>query len=122
MRTIWQANARDSAVSDIVSRLSDRPVPFGRMSYEHINESPGLYCFWVRGACLYVGMSMNLRRRLREHCEAEDNVQLAEYFETYGSEIGVVTVYHDAPEARLRELESEAIRRMRPLANRQGTS
>ena len=109
-------------MSDVVSRLSDCPIPFGRMSYEHVDESPGLYCFWVRGTCLYVGMSTNLKRRLKEHCEAEDNERLSEYFEAYGAEIDAVIVYRDAPEARLRELESDAIKKLRPLANRRGTA
>ena len=110
-------------MSDVVLRLSDHPTPFGSMSYEGIDESPGLYCFWVRGVCLYVGKSMSLKRRLREHCEAEDNPVIRENFEAYGTEIKVVVAYYEGiSEERLCELESEAIRRMRPLANRQGTA
>lgn len=108
-------------MSDIVGRLSAHPRLFGRMSYESVDESPGLYCFWVRGRCLYVGMSStSLKRRLKEHCEAEDNELLSEYFETYGEDIEIVIVYSDAPEQSIRELESEAIRKLYPLANRQG--
>lgn len=109
-------------MSDVVSRLSGRPAPFGSMSYEGVDDSPGLYSFWVRGRCLYVGKSdTSLRRRLKEHCEAEDSPLLRENFEAYGTEIkAVVAYYEDVSEERLRELESEAIRKMRPLANRQG--
>ena len=108
-------------MSDVVSRLSDHPTQFGSMFYESVDESPGLYSFWVRGVCLYVGKSMNLKRRLREHCEAEDNMLIRENFEVYGTEIKVVIAHYEGiSEKYLYELESEAIRRMKPLANRQG--
>lgn len=104
----------------VTGALSEGLVPFGYMSSEHTDESPGLYSFWVRGTCLYVGMSMNIRRRLRQHCESEDNGRLREYFEAYGTEIRFAVMYHHGiTEPRLRRLESRAIRAMRPLANRQ---
>lgn len=109
-------------MSDVVSRLSGHPVSFGSMSYEGVDDTPGLYCFWVRDTCLYVGKSdISLKRRLKEHCEAEDNPLLREKFKAYSTEIKVVVAYYDGiSKERLRELESEAIRKMRPLANRQG--
>ncbi len=120
MRTLWQASARVSAVSDPISGLTGGQVPFGYMSYEGIDESPGLYCFWLRGRCLYIGMSMNLRRRLGEHCTAEDNLLLRHYFETYRNEIMLSFSYHDVSERRLRAMESDAISEMRPLTNNAG--
>lgn len=107
----------------VVSALSGPLAPFGHMSSEHADESPGLYSFWVRGTCLYVGMSMNLRQRLRQHCESEDNGQLRECFEAYSTEIKFAVMYHhDITEPRLRKLESGAIKAMHPLANRQGVA
>ena len=122
MMILWQVSVRECAVSDIVSKLSERRVPFGRMSYEGADDVPGLYCFWVRGTCLYVGKSdTSLKRRLKEHCEAEDNPLLRENFEAYGKDIEMVIVnYDDISKKRLGELEFEAIRNMKPLANRQG--
>lgn len=108
---------------NVVSTLSGPLAPFGHISYEHVDESPGLYIFWVRGTCLYIGMSMNLRQRLRQHCESEDNEQLRECFEAYSTEIKFAVMYHHGiTEPRLRKLESGAIKDMHPLANRQGNT
>ena len=105
----------------VVSALSGPLTPFGHMSSEYADESPGLYSFWVRGTCLYVGMSMNIRQRLRQHCESEDNEQLRECFEVYSTEIKLAVMHHHGiTEPRLRELESGAIKDMRPLANKRG--
>lgn len=107
-------------VSDIVSILTKDSVPFGYSSHESVNESPGLYCFWLRNACLYVGMSTNLKRRLIQHCTMEDNPILKSHFHTYANEISLSLAYKNVAEKDLRSLESRAISKLRPLANRQG--
>lgn len=105
----------------VANALSGPLAPFGHMSSELAEESPGLYSFWVRGTCLYVGMSMNLRQRLRQHCESEDSERLRECFEAYSTEIQFAVMYHyGITEPRLRKLESGAIKSMRPLANKRG--
>lgn len=123
MMISWQVSVRVCAVSEIVKQLSKNRMNFGYMIYVNIDELPGLYCFWVRNVCLYVGMSSNLRRRLKQHCEAEDNPELIEHFDAYSNEIEMTIAYEeDADERRLRRLESEAIKKMSPIANRQGVS
>ena len=120
MMILWQQNVRDYVVSDIVARLSHDKTGFGYLSYENVDELSGLYCFWVRDKCLYVGISTNLKRRLKQHCEGEDNKLLAEHFKAYGNEIKVSIVYEDTTEQNLRRLESDAIRELRPIANIRG--
>lgn len=108
-------------IVSIISRLTDPKLPFGHLFYERVDEESGLYCFWLRGRCLYVGISTNLRRRLREHCEAENNPILAKHFRVYPGEIMAVIAYeHGASEPHLRRLESYAISNMKPIANRAG--
>lgn len=120
MMISWPANVRESAVSDIVGKLSRDHMPFGYNSYEHIEDSPGLYSFWVRGTCLYVGMSTSLKRRLEEHCRAESNPILKEYFEAYKNEIMLSMAYKCMPDDKLLKLESRAISALVPIANRTG--
>ena len=108
-------------MSDIASKLAKDPVPFGYRSYERVDEMPGLYCFWIRGACLYVGMSTNLKRRLQQHCTAEDNPILKDHFRVYSSEVRLSFACRDVPVDDLRRLESQAISKLRPIANRSGT-
>ena len=121
-RTSWRANVRASAVSNISSELANSLVPFGYNSYEYVDESPGLYCFWVRGTCLYVGMSTNLKRRLQQHCMTEDNPILKDHFRSYSNEIKLSFVYRDVLVDELRRYESQAISKLRPIANRSGNS
>lgn len=109
-------------MSDICSELASDLVPFGYNTHEYVNESPGLYCFWVRGACLYVGMSSNLKRRLQQHCTAEDNPILNDHFSSYNSEIRLSLVYRNVPADELRRLESRVISELRPIANRSGNT
>ena len=110
-----------TTISTIISRLTNPKSPFGHLFYEHVDEESGLYCFWLRGVCLYIGESDNLRRRLKEHCESEDNPILVEYFKTYSGEIMVAVTYeHGASKPYLRRLESYAVTKMKPIANRTG--
>ena len=95
-------------------------VPFGYASYERVAETPGLYCFWIRGACLYVGMSGNLKRRLQQHCTAEDNPILRDHFRVYSGEVEISIVYRDVSADELRKIESRAISKLHPIANRSG--
>ena len=107
-------------MSDIVSELSKGVVSFGYNSPDQVDAASGLYCFWVRGKCLYVGMSANLQRRLRQHCTIEDNPTLKNYFNVYRNEINMSLAYKNTSESELRTLESYAISQLHPIANRIG--
>lgn len=107
-------------VSDI-SALSRGLVGFGRQFHENVDDIQGLYAFWVRGTCLYVGMSMNLKNRMQQHCEMETNPKIIENYNAYGGEIDVSLLYLEGyGEGQLRTLESAAIRKFDPIANRRG--
>lgn len=107
-------------MSDI-SALSDGLMGFGRQFHENVDEIQGLYAFWVRGVCLYVGKSMNLRSRMQDHCERENNPLIIENYNAFKGEIFVSLLYLEGySEKRVCELESEAIRKFDPIANRQG--
>ena len=52
----------------------------------------------------------------------EDNPILKSHFHTYANEISLSLAYKNVAEKDLRSLESRAISKLRPLANRQGSS
>ena len=94
--------------------------PFHYAYHNHVSPQPGLYCFWLRTRCLYVGMSEDLQRRMAQHCTAEDNPKLARHFQTYSEEIRVSITYLDMPASRLRHIESRIISTLKPICNRRG--
>lgn len=104
-------------MSDAADLLRRRLVPFGYQHHEVVPDAPGLYSFWLRGVCLYVGMSDDLQRRVREHESCEANPDLARHFRAYRDEISISVVPHGGD---LRRLESEAIRELRPATNATG--
>ncbi len=107
-------------MSEILGRLRSDLAPFGHACHEGIDAAAGLYSFWLRGCCLYVGMSEDLRRRVLEHETAESNARLAGYFKTYPREIKISAVRVEGTPRDLRRLESAAICKLRPVANRRG--
>lgn len=111
-----------SMISDILSTLGSQKRTFNYDFANQMNSSAGLYCFWLRGRCLYVGMSENLQRRITEHIRIEDNPQLLAHFKAYPNEIKISFVYLDLPANKLRNMESAIIQKLRPIANREGVS
>ena len=107
-------------MSEIADALRNSRVPFDSRSHERIDASPGLYAFWLRGTCLYVGMSEDLKRRIYQHATSEDNLELAHHFETYPYEIEISVVYKDIDSAILHRLELDTISALRPTDNIQG--
>lgn len=107
-------------MSDIADALRSSRAPFDSGSRERIEASPGLYAFWLRGTCLYVGMSEDLKRRIYEHAASEDNLELARHFEAYPYEIEISVVYKDVDSVVLHRLELDAIYALRPVDNIQG--
>ena len=80
----------------------------------------GLYAFWLEsGACLYVGQSIDIRRRLRDHKLREDNATLERWFRAFAREIQVS--YVGKPRhltgSVIASLEERAIHALRPLTN-----
>ena len=101
---------------ETVRRLRRDIMPFGYGHHRGLPPSmPGLYSIWLRGSCLYVGMSEDLRRRIREHETCETNPDLSRYIRTYAREIGISTA--PADKADLPRLEACAIRVLGPVTN-----
>lgn len=104
-------------MSSVSSLLPANSVPFGHACHELVDPGPGLYAMWLRGQCLYVGMSEDLRRRIFEHESTEDNQDLADYYRQFPREIRMSVVHVDVDAAHLRQLESKAIKKLRPITN-----
>lgn len=107
-------------MSDMAALLAAHLVPFGYGCYEAVDPGPGLYAMWLRGTCLYVGMSEDLRRRISEHETAENNRNLDDYLRRFPGEIMMSVVRVNADIKHLRSLELQTISELRPLANARG--
>ena len=117
MTISWQMNARGSAVSDVINALRSELRPFDYMFHEQVLNTAGLYSFWLREICLYVGMSTELRRRIEEHARNEPNIGLRGYINAYPNEIMISIVYLNYDEDMLRKLETKAIGDLCPITN-----
>ena len=107
-------------MSSVASQLSSNLVAFGHACHEVVDRGPGLYAMWLRGQCLYVGMSEDVRRRISQHETVEDNQDLVDYYRQFPGEIRLSVVHVEADAVRLRRLESIAIKELRPVANSRG--
>lgn len=105
-------------MSNLTSYLTTNFMPFGHGCHNVIDSGPGLYAIWLRGQCLYVGMSEDLRRRISQHESSEDNQDLADYYHRFPSEMKIAVVPVDVGTDQLRRLESEAIEKLRPIVNK----
>ena len=104
-------------MSVIMSELESGARPFDYNFHSNVGNHAGLYSFWLRGRCIYVGMSMDLQKRIAQHSRDEANPKLREYFEGYPKEIEISFVYLDRSEDEIRSMESQIISGVRPLAN-----
>ena len=107
-------------MSSLTSLLTTNFMPFGHSCHEVVDPGPGLYAMWLRGQCLYVGMSEDIRRRISQHENSEDNQDLAAYYRQFPSEVRIAVVHVDVDAYQLRRLESEAIEKLRPIVNKRG--
>lgn len=101
--------------------LRHRRRPFTRGFDFGIGSSErGVYAFWLRSSCLYVGMSTHLRQRIYQHRMQEHNELLSRYFKAFWSDIEASFVpLSGQSEAALRSTEQAVIRMLRPRTNRQ---
>lgn len=107
-------------IANMVKMLSyTRPFTY---NYHNMVETGvcGLYSFWLRGCCLYVGRSMDIRRRLWEHRTNETNLDLARYMSAFSGDIEVSHIeLENITERVLEDIEARVIRYMDPRTNRQ---
>ena len=85
-----------------------------------IPSAQGLYLFFTRSECLYVGEAENLRNRLGKHLDHSDNKWLARWMWDQGTEelfLELQLLAADTTQRVRRALEMELIRSRRPLFN-----
>lgn len=90
------------------------------LSLDAIPKAQGLYIFFTRSECLYVGEAENLRNRLGKHLDHSDNKGLARWMWDQGTEelfLELQTLAADTTQKVRRALETELIRSRRPLFN-----
>ena len=94
----------------------------GPFTYNYHNriskDMSGLYAFWLRGRCLYVGKSIDISRRMYQHRMTEHNPKLERYFSAFAQEIEVSYIsLMDKSETEILRLENKMIRILRPATN-----
>ena len=101
-----------------VLRTQQQVFDFG-FQYRVDSGLGGLYAFWLSGgACLYVGMTIDIRRRMGEHRTDTHNSHLQQYFSAFYGEIMVSYVALPGySEAELKAMEDKAKGKLRPFNN-----
>lgn len=82
-------------------------------------QTAGLYAFWLdTGACLYVGESQDISRRMYQHRFYEHNLKLMRYFKAFPQriEVSYYTLQGSSPADR-RQLERRLIDALRAFTN-----
>lgn len=76
---------------------------------------PGVYVFWTKRFCLYVGKASNLRERLTSHWRGSHNRDLGIWIKSHGSNL-CITIYEET--GNLQVAEQRLIDRYRPHLNK----
>ena len=90
---------------------------------EHLPAGPGVYLLRDRSGYLYIGESLNVRKRVLQHLDASDRQALMNYLQGQGVEQLTVEVHSFDPQSAARSIEmrrayeSELIRSRRPRFN-----
>lgn len=110
----------EGIVCCIIDALQTRRSPF---TYNYHNRvgggKSGLYAFWCHRACLYVGISIDIARRIYQHRMTEHNDMLEQFFRAFAQDIEVSFVALDGrSDSELRCLEQKTIRILRPTTNK----
>lgn len=104
------------SVAQAFSRLMLSPrIPADR--YDLAPSDRGLYCFWHRFRCLYVGRSKNLRERMAEHMRGDGDPGLAGYVREHEGEITVSCSRLGCSDWFIRIAEIFAILKLKPKFN-----
>jgi excinuclease UvrABC nuclease subunit len=91
-------------------------IEFKRSNIEFVvPEEPGVYMFWARRLCLYVGKADNLRSRLLQHWRDCHNQELKNWMRVHGSKL---CISYLVSKRSLPVLEQEYIDRLSPHLNK----
>lgn len=109
----------EALITCVMAALRSQRRPFTYNYHNQFGENVrGLYAFWARGMCLYVGMSENIGTRIYQHRMNEHNRELDRYFSAFAREIDVACIQmQDKTRRELRQLERKAICNLRPITN-----
>jgi len=90
--------------------------PFSRANIEHIVPTgPGIYIFWSKKFCIYVGQSISLRNRLLQHWSSCHNRDLKIWIAATGKELCIN--FYDIPIENLTDTEQRYMDRLQPHLN-----
>lgn len=103
----------------VVKLLCSCRRPFNYALESRIGRNvSGLYAFWLGQRCLYVGMSMQLVRRLHQHRMQEHNEVLARFMSAFWRDIEMSYVQlTGCSKTDIHKLERSAIRALKPRTN-----
>lgn len=103
----------------VADLLTSRRWPFSYGFHNRVASGKvGLYAFWYGNACLYVGKSTDIQRRLYQHRFREHNPKLLQYFRAFARDIKVSYVSgDDCRTINLLSLEGNIIKDLRPITN-----
>jgi excinuclease UvrABC nuclease subunit len=91
-------------------------IPFRRSSIETvIPAESGIYMFWSKKFCLYVGKADNLRERLISHWGKSHNPDLRLWIKAHGADLCITFKTIDE---NLQNAEQELIDRLSPHLNK----
>jgi excinuclease UvrABC nuclease subunit len=95
-------------------------IPFRLAAFEALPfDKHGLYSFWYKRTCIYVGKAENssIRKRLTEHWTKTHNDYLADWINAKGPDLRIkVKVIETRAEIEI--FERFFIRKFKPLANK----
>lgn len=106
-------------VACVLKVLRSRRRPFTYTYHKQVSSrTQGIYAFWLRRRCLYVGISEDIQRRMYQHRMNEHNLRLERYFGAFSQEIEVSYIaLSSIPYAKLRRLERKVISILRAATN-----
>jgi len=111
------SEAHDAAA--VIEALQRGRRPFTYCFDQRVGDGvSGLYAFWLGKRCLYVGMSVDISRRLHQHRTQEHNHRLLQYFRAWWNDIeaSYVALSRRHPH-ELQRFERILIKHLRPLTN-----
>jgi len=103
-----------------INALRDKKRGFDYNFHNRVEQGGGVYAFWLNtAACLYVGESNAISRRMYQHRMREHNPDLERYFAAFSRRIEVsYYIVQEQSDRVRRQLENELIKALRPITNK----